>query len=103
MRAVWDAVVEPWVVLASLALEATVGYPAALHVRVPHPVVWAGNSINALERWWNKPEYSFGRRRLMGFVAVMLVGGAAILAGLGMQWMVHRSAESVVWNAGVGA
>jgi adenosylcobinamide-phosphate synthase len=103
MRAVWDAVVEPWVVLASLALEATVGYPAALHVRVPHPVVWAGNTINALERWWNKPEYSFGRRRLMGFVAVMLVAGAAILAGLGVQWMVDRSAESVVWNAGVGA
>jgi adenosylcobinamide-phosphate synthase len=76
-------------VLASLALEAAVGYPAALHLRIPHPVVWAGNTINALERWWNKAEYSFARRRLLGFVAVVLVGGAAILAGLGVQWIVR--------------
>ena len=61
-----------WIVLASLALEAAVGYPAALHARVPHPVVWAGNAIGALERWWNRPAYSFARRRLLGFVAVGL-------------------------------
>ncbi len=92
--------VEPWVVLASLAFEAAVGYPVALHARIPHPVVWAGNAINALERRWNKPDYSFGRRRLLGFVAVVLVTGAAILAGWGVQWIVARSAESIGWSAG---
>ena len=94
--------VEPWVVLASLALEVAVGYPAALHMRVPHPVVWAGNAISALERWWNKPGYSFARRRLLGFVAVVLVTGAAIFAGWGVQWIVARSAESIGWSVGAG-
>jgi len=83
-------VVEPWVVLASLALEAAIGYPAALHLRIPHPVVWAGNAISAFERAWNKPAYSFRRRRMLGFVAVVLVGGAAVLLGLGVQRVVDR-------------
>jgi adenosylcobinamide-phosphate synthase len=77
-------------VLASLALEAAIGYPAALHLRIPHPVVWAGNAISAFERGWNKPEYSFRRRRMLGFVAVVLVGGAAVLMGLGVQRVVDR-------------
>jgi adenosylcobinamide-phosphate synthase len=92
-----------WIVLASLALEAVVGYPAALHARIPHPVVWAGNTIGALERWWNKPAYSFAQRRLLGFVAVVLVTGAAVLAGWGVQWVVARLAESIAWSASAGA
>ncbi|MDB6103141.1 MAG: Cobalamin biosynthesis protein CobD [Gammaproteobacteria bacterium] len=95
--------IESWVVLASLALEAAVGYPAALHVRIPHPVVWAGNAISVLERLWNKAEYSFARRRLLGIVAVVLVTGAAIFVGLGVQWIVARVAESIVWSVGAGA
>lgn len=95
--------VEPWVVLASLALEAAIGYPAALHLRIPHPVVWAGNAISAFERAWNKPAYSFRRRRMLGFVAVVLVGGAAVLLGLGVQWIVDRLAQAIVWSAGGGA
>jgi adenosylcobinamide-phosphate synthase len=73
---------EPWIVLACLAFEAAVGYPAALHARVPHPIVWAGGAINALERSWNKPGYSFALRRFLGCLAVLLVTGAAILAGI---------------------
>ncbi|MFL6605369.1 MAG: cobalamin biosynthesis protein [Steroidobacteraceae bacterium] len=95
--------IEPWVVLVCLALEAAVGYPAALHSRIPHPVVWAGNAISAFERRWNRPGYSFGRRRVLGFVAVMLVGGAAVLVGLGVQWVVNRSAEAILSSAGGGA
>ena len=87
--------VEPWLVLASLVLEAAVGYPVALHARIPHPVVLAGSAISALERRWNKPEYSFGRRRLLGFVAVVLVGGAGVFAGVGVEWGVGRLVEAV--------
>jgi adenosylcobinamide-phosphate synthase len=76
---------EPWIVLACLALEAVVGYPAALHACVPHPVVWAGRAIDALERSWNKPRYSFALRRLLGCLAVVLVTGAAILVGILIQ------------------
>ncbi len=76
------------VVLASLVLEAAVGYPAALHARIPHPVVWAGNAINAFERRWNEPQYSFGARRMLGVTAVVLVAAAAAAVGLGLEWVV---------------
>jgi adenosylcobinamide-phosphate synthase len=69
------------IALLALVLEALVGYPDWLHARVPHPVVWAGNAINALERAWNKPEYSFAKRRLLGCLAVVIVVGAGV--GLG--------------------
>ncbi len=74
--------------LAALAIEALVGYPAGLHARIPHPVVWAGNAISALERWWNRPQYSFAVRRLLGCVAVLLVTGAAVVAGVCVQLVV---------------
>jgi adenosylcobinamide-phosphate synthase len=88
---------EPWIVLACLVLEALVGYPAALHARVPHPVVWAGRAIGALERSWNKPRYSFILRRLLGCLAVVLVTGAAILVGIMVQRVAgHGVAGTVV-------
>jgi adenosylcobinamide-phosphate synthase len=87
------------VVLASLALEAVVGYPAAVHAWVPHPVVWAGNAISALERWWNKPRYSFGVRRALGVAAVLLVIGAAGALGFGVEWGVGRLANASGCNA----
>jgi adenosylcobinamide-phosphate synthase len=90
---------EAWVVLASLAIEAAVGYPAALHAWVPHPVVWAGNAISALERLWNRQQYTFAVRRLLGCVAVVLVAGAAVLAGLALQWEVSVVGDAVAGTA----
>jgi adenosylcobinamide-phosphate synthase len=72
----------PWRVLAVLAAEAAVGYPAALHRRIPHPVVWAGALISGLERRWNRPAWSEGQRRAAGVFAMLLV--AAVAAGLGL-------------------
>jgi adenosylcobinamide-phosphate synthase len=72
---------EAWIVLAALVAEAVVGYPAWLHARIPHPVVWAGNAINALEQRWNQAQYSFAKRRVLGCVAVVLVVGAAFVVG----------------------
>ena len=76
---------ETWVALGSLVLEAVVGYPAGLHARIPHPVVWAGSAIDALERWWNQPRFSFATRRALGCVAVVLLVCAAVLAGRGVE------------------
>ena len=45
--------------LAALLIEAAMGYPNALHRRVPHPVVWAGALISTLERRWNGQHSSF--------------------------------------------
>jgi adenosylcobinamide-phosphate synthase len=92
-------VAEAWIVLASLAIEAAVGYPSSLHARVPHPVVWAGNAISALERRWNRQQYSFAVRRLLGCVAVVLVTGVAVLAGLGLQWLASVVVDAVTGGA----
>jgi adenosylcobinamide-phosphate synthase len=94
-------IAEAWVVLASLALEAAVGYPAGLHARIPHPVVWAGSAINVLERWWNRPQYSFGVRRLLGLLAVVLMVGAALAAGWGVQWLVDFAVNGTSHLSGV--
>ena len=48
----------PWIVLAAAALEALVGYPEALHRRVPHPVAWIGALISRLEATLNRPDWS---------------------------------------------
>jgi adenosylcobinamide-phosphate synthase len=79
---------EAWIVLVALAVEALVGYPAWLHARIPHPVVWAGNAISALERRWNEPHSSFANRRVLGCLAVVLVVGAAFVVGTLVQWLV---------------
>jgi adenosylcobinamide-phosphate synthase len=81
---------QPLIVLACLVLEALVGYPAALHALIPHPVVWAGRAIDFLERHWNKPSYSFAWRRFLGCVAVLLVTGAAVLVGVLVEKLAGR-------------
>ena len=72
--------------LASLAAEAALGYPAALHRRLPHPVVWLGSAISALERRWNRPTRAPATRRLLGVLTIALAASAAALAG----WLVQR-------------
>lgn len=77
--------VHTWLLMPTLLLEAMVGYPAWLHARIPHPVVWAGTAIGLLDRRWNDPGYSFTTRRLLGFVAVLLVSGAAFALGAAVE------------------
>jgi adenosylcobinamide-phosphate synthase len=72
--------------LSGLAVEAALGYPAALHRRLPHPVVWVGSVITALERRWNQPAASPVRRRALGVLALVIVAGLAGLAG----WLLQR-------------
>jgi adenosylcobinamide-phosphate synthase len=61
--------------------------------------VWAGNAISALERRWNRQQYTFAVRRLLGCVAVVLVTGVAVLAGLGLQWLVGVVVDAVTGGA----
>ncbi len=71
--------IDPLVVLSAAALEAAVGYPAALHKRVPHPVVWIGNLIGAAERRLNKTDWPAHRRRMAGICTMV---GIAVLVGV---------------------
>lgn len=76
----------PWIVLAAAALEAAVGYPNALHRRVPHPVVWIGTLISALEARLNRPDFREIARRLLGVATLLIIVGVSGLAG----WLVTR-------------
>jgi adenosylcobinamide-phosphate synthase len=91
------------VVFVSLALEAVMGYPAGLHARVPHPVVWVGNAIGALEGRWNRAGYSFALRRGLGVVTVAAVATAAAGVGWGVQWVAGRVVEVVGAPLSAGA
>jgi adenosylcobinamide-phosphate synthase len=81
--------------LAALVLEAGLGYPAWLHRRAPHPVVWIGRAIEALERLWNRPAWPALLRRLLGAATLVLVGGGAGTAG----WTIDRLALGRPWVA----
>lgn len=72
--------------LGGLLAEAALGYPASLHRRLPHPVVWIGGAISALDRHWNRPRYGAAMRRTLGVAAMVLVAGAAGLVG----WLLQR-------------
>ncbi len=74
---------DPWIILCALAIDALVGYPAVLQRHVPHPVVWIGKAITALEMRWNRPDA--GYRKASGLVCVFLVAGAAGLSGLALE------------------
>jgi adenosylcobinamide-phosphate synthase len=76
---------EIWLPAAALAVEACVGYPQALHARIPHPVVWIGKLIAALERRWNDPSRSEAVRRALGIVAMAIVAGSAAAVGYAIQ------------------
>jgi adenosylcobinamide-phosphate synthase len=76
----------PWpnnagIVLAAAVLEAAVGYPDALHRRVPHPVAWIGALISSLEAGLNHSGFSEIMRRLLGVVTLAIIVGVSALAG----------------------
>jgi adenosylcobinamide-phosphate synthase len=80
--------------LAGLVAEAVLGYPSALHRRLPHPVVWVGKAISALERRWNQPGRPLAARRMLGCVSVALITGSAGFVG----WMLQRLSVDLPFN-----
>src|SRR5215510_12579503 len=79
-----------WLPAAALAVEAVCGYPQALYARISHPVVWIGRLIEALEGPWNDPARSDFVRRMLGVVAVLIVGGVAGATGYAIQASAHE-------------
>ena len=76
--------IHPWLVLATLGLEAAIGYPRWLYRSVRHPVVWIGGLIALFERGLNPPQMPFEARRWLGVGALIAV---CALAG-GAGWAV---------------
>jgi adenosylcobinamide-phosphate synthase len=82
-----------WIVLAAAMLEALVGYPDALHRRVPHPVAWIGAVISGLELQLNQGVFGEPLRRIFGVMTLLTIvaisGGAGwALTRLGGPWAV---------------
>lgn len=75
----------PGLAAVALAVEAAVGYPAALHRLLPHPVTWLGAAITWLERRLNQPQRPQATRRLLGVVTVIVVAGAAAITGFAVE------------------
>src|SRR5258708_34364956 len=49
--------------------------------RIGHPVSWIGALIAWRERAWNRHEFSFERRRMLGVTTLLLVLAASVLSG----------------------
>lgn len=76
----------PWIVLAAAALDAAVGYPEALHRRVPHPVVWIGALISRLEVTLNRADWTQARRRVLGAATLAII----VTVSGGVGWIVTK-------------
>lgn len=77
--------VEP-LALTALALDAAFGWPRALYRRVGHPVGLFALIINGCEARWNRPRYSFGVRRALGMLTLLVL--IVLVAGFG--WALQR-------------
>ncbi len=76
--------------LTALIMEAVVGYPERLHRRIPHPVIYLGWAISALERHWNRAEFSEEARKIGGVAALALIAGGATLVGFAATRILGR-------------
>jgi adenosylcobinamide-phosphate synthase len=70
---VQPAAINLWLLVLALGLEAILGWPAAVHSAIRHPVTWIGALIGLLERNLNSPLHSDGRRRMSGVIALLVV------------------------------
>ena len=72
-------------VLCALLIEAGFGYPVSLLDRIKHPVVWMGALIESLDRRLNHPSLQEANRRRNGWIALLLLLAASVLAAIAVQ------------------
>jgi adenosylcobinamide-phosphate synthase len=66
----------------ALVIELAFGFPDALYRRIGHPVSWLGALIAWCERGWNRPEFSFRRRRALGVATLLVLLAVSGLSGI---------------------
>ncbi|KAF0122286.1 MAG: adenosylcobinamide-phosphate synthase [Xanthobacteraceae bacterium] len=62
-----------------------IGAPDRFWRRLPHPVVWIGTLIGALDRRLNRAAWPGKLRRLLGILALVVVVAVAALAGAAIE------------------
>jgi adenosylcobinamide-phosphate synthase len=80
----------------ALALEALIGYPAALLRAIGHPVMWIGALIGWLDRTLNRDTMPERVRRLNGVLAVVVLLAATVGPVLVVQTGLERFLPQVV-------
>jgi adenosylcobinamide-phosphate synthase len=73
------------ILVVALLADALIGDPERLWRRLPHPVVWMGMLIGALDRRLNRAAWPGTRRRLLGIGALVVVVAAAGLTGAAIE------------------
>lgn len=71
-----------YVVLAAILFDTLIGDPDFIWRRIPHPVVWIGNAIGALEQALNVASWSPLERRMAGVGVVLWLVIGGMIAGL---------------------
>ena len=70
------------IMLLALVIDAGLGWPAAVHARIGHPVTWIGALISVLDRSLNREDAPEATRRVAGtLVAISVIALAA-----GVSW-----------------
>lgn len=87
--------VEP-VALAALAIDAAIGWPAALYRRVGHPVGAFAAIIRRCTATWNSPSGTPVQRRVAGISTVLILIGIAGGAGWSLAWLAMYALDG--WN-----
>ena len=85
------------VALAALALDAAIGWPAALYRRIGHPVGLFARIITGCEARWNRAEYGFAKRRALGVLTLVLLLLVAGGLGLAVQQLLLATFGSWGW------
>jgi adenosylcobinamide-phosphate synthase len=78
------------VMAVAMVIDALLGWPSSLFVRVGHPVTWMGRLIEVLDAGWNRTGDSPLKRRASGVAAALFVIG---LAG-GTGWLLQNAMPS---------
>jgi adenosylcobinamide-phosphate synthase len=74
----------------ALVIELAFGFPDTLYRWIGHPVSWIGALIAWCERAWNRPEFSFERRRIFGLVTLVLLLAVSGLSGMVIFLLAQR-------------
>jgi adenosylcobinamide-phosphate synthase len=71
--------------LVAMVVDAVIGWPDRLFVRIGHPVTWLGRLIAALDASWNRADDPPWKRRVAGLAAALVVIASASGAVLVVQ------------------
>ncbi len=85
------------VALLALAIDAAIGWPAALYARIGHPVGGFARLIDACEQAWNRASYPNRTRRITGVVTVLLLLLVAGGGGFAIQYTLYHALGAWSW------